>query len=442
MSKSRRTGLLAMIALTAFAGCLLSGDRGRWTPAHERVHSAESGVIVHRFPIVAAEHTHPEMLVDETGRIHLTWIAQANATQQAFFIVQSDDLGRTFGTPRQPLRTAGGRPFLPPEYRTVSRTLAHKNTIHLAWTSFDENKMRMLVATSIDRGETFGTPLRVHESDGSESFFTSIAVSPHDALLCSWLSRRSLRYNPYSPIRRIGPDPIRFAPAIAAQRESPAPSPCFPTASWIAPDGAVYVVLPDVADGVRRIGVGRMKEARRGYEIFPVVPASPSQSDSVDDRPSLAVVGDVLHLVWTDSHQGSSRCYHAAAKLDDMMFRVSELPAMTSGVQANARLFADNADTLHAVWEERRQYAFPLSCPCATLLALASADDSRTIAYAAMKSGTTTFAPPRIIAEAPNADQANPAISGTPNGPLCVSWIERTENGAAIVATTIQGVRR
>ena len=92
--------------------------------------------------------------------------------------------------------------------------------------------------------------------------------------------------------------------------------PCCATAVCFADDGTLYVAFRNIQGAYRDIAVARLCPGQLNFEgPFPVTPNSWKFNGCPHDGPSLAVVGDELHVVWMDAHSGPSRCYHARAEL-------------------------------------------------------------------------------------------------------------------------------
>ena len=115
-----------------------------------------------------------------------------------------------------------------------------------------------------------------------------------------------------------------------------------------------------------------------------------------------------------DAHTGSPRCYHGWANVRDLKFEIRELHAGVPGSQGNARLAADDAGGLYAVWEESlgaepaavhdaggHQHGAPV----------VGAGGGRAIAFAHLPRGQTAFTDIRTLAPKDGAFQTRPALA-------------------------------
>jgi hypothetical protein len=363
-----RSGWLKYALLVVLAGTGLAGGvylanypaADKPTPEPEKKPSLSQ----HRFPLSAADakerNESPEIAVDSSGRVYVTWASQTGPEERTLFLSRSEDAGRTFAQPQEVARSGIFRSVSQMRGTSITRDskmaphiAVSGNTVHLAWTESLANNtgLRMVVAASIDQGKTFGSKIQVHQGEGARPTYTALATSPNGAILCSWLDNRNKSQQTYASCIQSGRTSFEPEDLVHAGDERGV-CPCCPTASLIGPDGACYVAFRNIAFAYRDIFIGRKKPGADKFELIPVVPPTWTFNGCPHDGPSMVIVGDTMHIAWMDAHTGPQRCYFASASLADMKFTVQDLHTIPVGSQGNAKLFADARGTVHAVWEE------------------------------------------------------------------------------------------
>jgi hypothetical protein len=413
--------------------------------------SGDTGSASHRFPLTAADVKDTleaaTLTTDPGGMVYLAWASRTGDDERTLYLARSSDTGKTFDTPRVVARSGVFKAVSQMKGKTITRELrmvphlaASADSLHLAWTeTLPANVgVRMVTATSTDRGRTFGPAQTVHHGADARATFTALTAAGNGALLASWLDNRNSSQQCFAAIR--GPGQSEFTPEqlVHAGDDSHGVCPCCPTASLLGPDGTAYVAFRNVAAGYRDIAIGVKSATSSTYVLHPVVPPSWAFNGCPHDGPSLALVGDTLHVVWMDARSGVQRCYHAHANIADMKFESRELHAAGGGTQGNAKLVVDSTKTLHAVWE-------------ATLGSEpASADTThqhgppkvggtggRAIMHAVLLPGQSVFTGAKAIAPKEGAFQTRPTLAVAQNGNLLVAWNELDTAGKAVVFRVI-----
>jgi hypothetical protein len=417
-------------------------------PARTPVEKPSDGppsTFTHRFALTSRDAKDtieaPELAADSAGRVYLAWGSKTADAERSVYFTRTTDAGRSFDVPKAvskggvfKSRTKGAREGH--ERRATPHVAVKGQELHLTWSegATDGATMRLLLATSTDAGMTFGPPCAVDQAPEANPTFTALAAGPNAELACAWLGGPAGQ-QPFAAVRRAGATAFEEERLIHAGQDGKGVCPCCPLAACFAPDGTLYVAFRNIADGYRDIAIGVLKPGKAKFEgPFPVVAPSWKFNGCPHDGPSLAVVGEHLHVVWMDARSGPQRCYHARAKLADMAFSAEELHAIPAGTQGNAKLHADAAGRLHAVWEEsatapptgdaeKHQHGPPTVTPGA---------GGRAIWYAVLGSDGR-FGSPRTVAPRIGAFQTRPAITVTNAGRALVAWNELDETGKAIV---------
>jgi hypothetical protein len=450
---------LVLAAATAGAGAAGLYLSGAWTDPAEPApvvskpqpgqESAPDRLSLQRFPLTALDAKDqieaPSLAADAAGHIFLAWASKTSDNERTVFLARTTDAARPFDAPKEVAKAA--------VYRSVSRTtgkvgyerratphvVVQENQLHLAWSEAlpDGSSMRMVVMSSADAGATFDAVQQVHKGDHAKATFTGMAIGPGEVLACTWLDDRAGFQQPYAATRLTGR--ARFEPEelVHAGQEGLGVCPCCPTAAVFAPDGTLFVAFRNVSEGYRDIAVSRKKPGQAAFEAaVSIIPPAWKFDGCPHDGPSLAVAGSNLHVVWMDARSGPQRCYYAKSDLNELKFEARELHAISSGTQGNARLLADEAGGLHAVWEEslgvepEDTHAGHQHGPPKT-----GTGGGRAIMYAFQPAGKLEFGPASAVAPKAGAFQSRPALVTTPTGDLLVAWNELDEAGKAVVVT-------
>ncbi|WP_439624771.1 sialidase family protein [Gemmata sp.] len=404
----------------------------------------------HRFPLspldVKDTMEAPELAVNCCGKVFLAWASKTGEAERTVFFTKSAD-GTAFDAPRAVskagvYKTPAKGKMAGHERRATPHLAAMGQEVLLAWGDAlpDNAGMRYALATSTDTGATFGAPRPVHRGEKASAAFTSFARGLGGVLACVWLDGRNGSQQVYASVQPA--DAEAFGPEVLVHAGEPGKGvcPCCPTAATFAKDGTLYVAFRNINDGFRDIAVSRLRPGQTTFEgPFPVVDKAWKFEGCPHDGPSLAVVGDTLHVAWMDARTGTQRAYFASASVADMKFAARELNAGAAGTQGNAKLFADAAGNLHAVWEQStgtepapastggHQHAAPST----------GSGAGRAVQYAVMPKGQPAFGPVRAIAPKAGAFQTRPSIAVSPNGAVFVAWNELDTAGKAVVVSQL-----
>jgi hypothetical protein len=407
--------------------------------------------VVHRFPLSSLDAKDtveaPDVAVDAQGQVFLAWASKTGDAERTVFLVRSPDGGRSFDSPTVVGKggvfksVAKGEGKTGYERRATPHVGVEGNEVLVSWSKGEPSGMQMAFAASTDGARTFGPVQKVERGEPATPTFTSMAGGPRGELACCWLSDREGAQLPYVALRRSGAKGFDAQRRVYTGEGQKGVCPCCPTAVAFGPDGSLYVGFRNILQGFRDIAISRLKPGAGTFEgPFPVVPNTWKFDGCPHDGPSLVVIGDTLHVLWMDARSGPQRCYHGWAQVDAMKFEVSELHTGAPGTQGNAKLVADAASGLHAVWEESigaepatthsaggHQHAAPT----------AGGAGGRAIAYAYLPNGQTSIGPVSLLAPKPGAFQTRPAIAVLPTGDLVVTWNELDTSGKAVLVTRL-----
>jgi hypothetical protein len=396
----------------------------------------------------------PELCCDSRGRIYLVYSSQTGEAERTLFLARSDNAGRTFDAPRALARSGIYKAVSKMKGKTITRELKMSphvvcggEAVHVAWTETlpGDTGVRMVVSTSTDRGETFVPSQSAHKGTGARPTFTALATTPAGLLACSWLDNRNGTQQVFASIRLPGASTFEEEFLVHAGEMGKGVCPCCPTACVAAPDGTIYVAFRNLADGYRDIFIGRKKAGTHQFEgPFPVTEPAWQFNGCPHDGPSLALVGDTLHVVWMDARTGTQRCYHGQANVADLRFTARELHSAGAGSQGNARLFADDSGALHVVWEQHigstPEGDVPGKHQHEPAVPKLGGGSGRAIMYAALPPGGTSFGAARALMPREGAFQTRPAVVATGAGDVVFAWSELDETGRAVMVAPLSAL--
>lgn len=438
--------LLVLVAAGIAGGAYLSASRSPSAPEPP----PDSPATI-RFPLSALDvkdtSEAPDLAADAAGRVYLAWPSQTGPAERTLFLAATADRGATFTTPAK-IATSGifrSSPEGTGRKMTFERKMAPHvavtaGKIVLTWSSAkpDGSDPRLVVAESADGGATFGDPTAVHTPAAGRPTFPALAASSAGAVACSWLDSRAKVQQVYAAIRPAGSK--TFDPEILVHAGEPGKGvcPCCPTAAAFAPDGTLFVAFRNLDAGYRDIAVARLRPGAPAFDPpVAVVPPTWKFDGCPHDGPSLAVAGGRLHVAWMDARSARPRAYYGSADLADLRFSTRELNPAAPGTQGNAKLFADAAGGLHAVWEESLGAVAEPAAGHKHAAPSFDAAGGRAVRYAYSAKADGTFTEPRAIDPQPGKYQTRPAVVVTPTGDVFAAWHELGDAGKSVAVTRV-----
>lgn len=386
----------------------------------------------------------PTLAVDALGRVFCAWASQTDEKERTLFLATSLNNGQSFDPPKPVQRsqiysfsTESRGKTITRSIRMVPHLAAASDRLAVAWldSANDNTTVKMMLAESSDGGLSFNPPICVHENDKARPTFTSLAASAAGQIAASWIDHREGVQHPFFAVRPREATAFMPEVKIPAGEENRGICPCCPTTSVVAADGTVYVAFRNLAAGYRDMFVAKWTE--QGLENpVPVVEPTWQFDGCPHDGPSLAVVGETLHIVWMDGRSGVQRVYYGSAATNDLKFTTRPLHAAGPGTQGNAKL-AVTATGLVAVWEE--------SCEetAETATAEPAKESSKKHAHALTGSGRRVmamfapaggeFGPAVAVLDRPGRFQTRPAVIGVEEGKYVVAMNELDAEGKRVV---------
>lgn len=125
----------------------------------------------------ACPHRPASLGVDRQGRLYVVWYSEDVDETPAIYLAYSDDQGQSFSRKKQLNRSKG----------TVSdhpqMAVDLDGRIVVIWEEQSPNRREVVISVSLDRGQSFGTPVKMNEMSGTTP---SVAVNQHGAVVVGW----------------------------------------------------------------------------------------------------------------------------------------------------------------------------------------------------------------------------------------------------------------
>jgi hypothetical protein len=288
--------LVALAIGSAAGGMYLSGA---WPETIERP-AGPGPTLSHRFPLSAFDAKDqieaPSLAVDQAGTVWLSWASKTAETERTIFLTHSIDAGQSFSVPKTVnkagvYKTTGKQVGY--ERRATPHVVAERDKLHLAWSEAlpDGSGMRMVLATSADAGNTFGTPQVVHKGAGAKPTFTGMSLGADGTMTCAWLDDRAGYQQVFAGTRPSRTKEFNEEQMVHSGQDGQGVCPCCPTGVVVDADGTIYVAFRNIRAGFRDIAVSRKKPGQPEFEEpVVVVPPTCTSSGWMADRARRAVI--------------------------------------------------------------------------------------------------------------------------------------------------------
>jgi hypothetical protein len=417
--------------------------------------------VVQRFGLrpgdLSADRETPAVAVAPDGAVVLAWASQEKDGDnlRTLYVTRSTDGGGTFATPvawrSVPIyRYTSGNPARERKMafstHVLPRLAATRDSVALGWVEAIDGgpKVQFLVARSHDGGKTFAAPVAAHGENASRPGFTTLASDCDGGLVCGWLSNQQ----PYFSSAPAGSEGFTPEQLVFAGPEGKGICPCCDVAVTVTPQRTALVAFRNSDSGHRDIWLARGAAGGSTAEAPFASPIAVTQepwtfSGCPHDGPSLALIGDKVHVAWMDAHTGTGRVYHAVGLADDPRFDPHPrlLHPKAQGAQGHPKLVADSKASLHAVWDEGLAPDPPAPAPVDAKsgepkhqhAAPAAGGAGRAIMYAVSRDGGATFTPARALVPSPGVYQLQPSLTVGPDGSVFVTWNEIDQDGKHVV---------
>lgn len=452
--------LLATLGVVALAGAVVGWFLlpGRFTPRepHDHNHTAQPLVeISRRWPLlptdVKSEKDPPVVAVDSRGRVLVAWSSQTGEAERTLFLARSEDEADTFEKPvafrkvgihRHTFTGRNGKTMTHPT-SAQPRLASYGESILLGWTEAPEGgpHVNFFVAATKDGGKTFSEPTRVHTDAAVRPSYTALAAGADGTFTVAWLDGRNGSQQLFSTSGKIG-GPTGESLAYAGVDDQGV-CPCCDVASLREADGRALLAFRHNRDGYRDIYVTRASETTLGAFEDPVpVSADHWKLDGCPhDGPTLARIGDTLHVAWMNGHEGKKKVYLASAKFSDLQFAQRTFNPSPVGEQGHPKLTA-LGDALHLVWDEALPGVWNAPEKEETAedhkhLHGSPMGSGRAIAYTVSSDKGATFSSPRMLEPKDGVFQTHPSVAVSASGAVFITWSELSDEGRSVALVRV-----
>lgn len=401
----------------------------------------------------------PAIVITPQGHVLLAYASQTAKDERTLRIARSRD-GVSFEEPKEFRKTKifesvsqqAGKEVRRP-IRLLPQLATGGGKVFLGWVEPNEDNTTVFyyLAESTDDGETFGDPVRVHESDGAKPAFTGLAADAHGNVVASWLDSRAGIKQPFAAIKKAGESTFQTEAQVYSSPNDEGVCPCCPTTVVIGPDEQVHAAFRNQLDGFRDIYVGQRPVTGDGdFTMLRSVVATPTWKfdGCPHDGPTLAIDSLNLYTAWMDASSGTPRCYFSLKPLGGGNFTPPQLlHPQGTGPEGNARLIA-TSNGLVAVWEgaladDLTVAEVPAAENSKSAHDAPPAGSSRAI-YMARGTGLQSpqgtsirWQPPQPVAAKEGAFQTRPALALKATGEVFAAWHELDEQGKRVIVAKL-----
>ena len=357
----------------------------------------------------------------EGSLVVITWTAALAAGGADVFAATSPDGGRTFG-PAVPVNDVPGSVRLAGEQ--APRVAASPNLAVVVWTARESNLSVVRMATSLDRGKSFGPSRRVHpEGLSGARGWASVAIDSRDQVHVVWLDGRNATSPPAghavsAPMSGMdhssAPRQDIYAAVIDGNgtltERLVATDTCFCCKTTVATlaDGSSLAAWRHLfPSSVRDIAVAHISPAPETPQVIRVSRDDWELHGCPEDGPAIAIDGrGVTHIAWPTLVEGKTprKGIFYASSADGFAFSARVRLDDASGAHAAHPQIAVRTDgSVAVVWEQQDQGAHP-------------------IRIRTRRAGSSSWTTARSVA----ADGAAPAVSALDTS-FVVAWTTNAE---------------
>jgi len=130
-----------------------------------------------RWVYPACPHRPASMGVDRSGRLYVVWYTEGADETPAVYVAYSDDQGKSFSPKKQLNRAKGTFPDHP------QMAVDSAGRIVVVWEEQSPVRREVVVSYSLDRGQSFSTPVKLNEKNGQTP---TVAVNRQGTVVMGW----------------------------------------------------------------------------------------------------------------------------------------------------------------------------------------------------------------------------------------------------------------
>lgn len=353
------------------------------------------------------------------AKIHIIWVDERNGNGDLFYR-RSIDGGSTWG---DEIMLVGGDSFT-----SNADIAADGDLVHIVfWDTRDSEVGELYYLRSGNGGESWDTLVSFTPDDNMVSNYPAIAA--YGNFVCvAYYDRKPPGDNYKIYFRQSMNGGLNWTEERKVADVSPVGAELVSDFVSIALDsGHIYVTWPDRASGANKIMFSRSDDDGLHWSTPSDVSGGGANLFYAPVRPSIAVAGEKVCIVWPDSRDGTkaeSELYYALSEnfgdswLGPQRLTNSrgfaEYPQMLSTVQKAMVLFIDDREGNRELYAKRGSY----SAPTPTFTPTATSTPTRTPTPSPTGPTATPSATPTGRTATPTATPTGPTSTPTPHPPL------------------------
>ncbi len=340
-----RKGLLRLALLLGVLVVFLTGVYSRGGMSVEGLVLGKEAGIKHPTKRVSP----PTVLIDDDGRIYLGWIEELDG-RGALFVATSTDGGRSFPVRVRLDRTPEETPYSIHEAPRMAAGI--KGELYVVWSARGEGGGRdVRVAASYNRGVSFTPSVKVNDTEPGSAGFEAIATGPDGTVYVSWLDGRLKDERGSGLYIASSTDRGRsFGKNVRIDDHA---CPCCRTALFVGHDGKLHVAWRKIyPQDVREVVLATSTDGGRSFSLPLVVGNDGWRFDGCPHRgPAIgAGPGGTLYIVWYAEGEGFPAIYLATG--DEKGFSKKRLP-VRGGFYPDHPVLTLGIDGVFVAWEEK-----------------------------------------------------------------------------------------
>jgi DNA-binding transcriptional ArsR family regulator len=259
----------------------------------------------------------------------------------------------TFNSPGELYYTRsinGGKDFLPHQPLTQKNSHSPSITVegevvHVVWHDWRDGNSEIYYKRSVDGGVTWEDDVRLTEDDSVYSWYPSIAVEG-GVVHVVWTDRRDGNWEVY--YKRSVDGGVTWEDDVRLTEDDNAHS----GGSSIGVEGeVVHVVWMDERDGNSEIYY--LKSVDGGVTWEDDVRLT-EDDNAYSEYPSIAVEGEVVHVVWEDLRDGNSEIYYLKSVDGGVTWEDDVRLTEDDNVGSTEPSIAVEGEVVHVVWTDYR----------------------------------------------------------------------------------------
>jgi hypothetical protein len=243
----------------------------------------------------------------------------------------------------------GGKDFLPHQQLTqedshLPSIAVEGEVVHVVWTDYRDREAEIYYKRSVDGGVTWENDVRLTEDDNVRSWYASIAVEG-EVVHVVWHDERD--GNPEIYYKRSVDGGVTWEDYVRLTEDDNIVS----SIPSIRVEGeVVHVVWSDRRDGNYEIYYKRSVDGGVTWEADVRLTYDNGHSES----PSIAVEGEVVHVVWHDERDGNPEIYYKRSVDGGVTWENDVRLTEDDNAESSYPSIAVEGEVVHVVWWDKR----------------------------------------------------------------------------------------